>query len=253
MSMAAPMLDSHCHLDRYEDPKATAAEAAERGVFIIAVTNLPSHFGAGLPHVRNFPRVRLALGLHPLAVADHVRERELFLKSLGLTSFVGEVGLDFSREGRDTRDTQLASFRFVAKCIASDRKVVSLHSRGAEAAVIDILTEFKLPISIFHWYSGPLGVLDEALSQGHFFSVNPAMVRSKKGQRIITRIPPDRALTETDGPYVKISRVPVRPWDIVLVESHLSHLWGIQPEEVRRRICSNFRHILCRLGVAMVA
>ena len=30
------------------------------------------------------------------------------------------------------------------------------------------------------------------------------MIRSDKGQRIIARIPRDRVLTETDGPYVKI-------------------------------------------------
>jgi TatD DNase family protein len=244
------MLDGHCHLDRYEDPKATAAEAVQRGVFTIAVTNLPSHFRIGLPHVRGLPRIRLALGLHPLAVADQVRERELFRELLGLTSFVGEVGLDFSREGRDTRDSQLASFRFVAQCIGSDSKVVSLHSRHAESAVLEILTEFKIPMAIFHWYSGSLSVLDKALSRGHFFSVNPAMVRSEKGKRIIGRIPLDRLLTETDGPYVKINGVSARPWDTLLVENHLSLLWNIPLAEVRKQIWSNFQAILNQLGLA---
>src|SRR5258708_36788929 len=90
-----PLLDAHVHLDRYDDPAKIAKDAAVRGVFIIAVTNLPSHFIAGLPHVRNLPSVRLSLGLHPLAAADHIAERKLFLDSLSLTQFIGEVGLNF--------------------------------------------------------------------------------------------------------------------------------------------------------------
>ena len=229
-----------------------ASEATDRGVFTIAVTNLPSHFKAGLLHVRDLPRIRLGLGLHPLAANEHVRELELFQKSLHLTSFVGEVGLDFSREGKETRDIQLASFRIIAESVARAPKVVSLHSRSAESAVLDTLIEFKVPIAIFHWYSGPLGVLDEAISQGHFFSVNPAMIISEKGKKIVARIPADRLLTETDGPYVKIGRVPAKPWDVTLVENYLSRIWAIQPEEARSRIWRNFRQMLHRLGLVKV-
>ena len=247
------MLDAHSHLDRYKNPNTIAVAAAEHGVFTIAVTDLPSHFLVGLPHVRNLPRVRLALGLHPLASANHEHERTLFLKSVHLTSFVGEVGLDFSREGKGTRDIQLASFRCVAESVAAAHKVVSLHSRGAESAVLDILTEFRIPVAIFHWYSGPVNVLDEAVSRGHFFSVNPAMVRSVNGKRIIERIPPDRLLTETDGPHVKIGRAPALRGDVVVVENHVSQLWATPPEDVRKRVWSNFRQVLSGLGLITVA
>lgn len=243
------MLDVHCHLDRYKDPNKIAAESAVRGVFTIAVTNLPSHFIVGLPHVRNLKCVRLALGLHPLASFDHKLERKIFLESIHHTSFVGEVGLDFSREGKDTREIQLESFRLVAKSVAAGSKVVSLHSRGAESVVLDILTEYKVPIAIFHWFSGPLPVLDEVASKGHLFSVNPAMAGSEKGKQIIARIPPDQLLTETDGPYAKIGRFPACPWDVVQVEKYLSQVWAVRPEEVRKRVWSNFRQMLSMLGL----
>jgi TatD DNase family protein len=248
-----PILDSHCHLDRYSNPLQVAAEAAHRGVFTIAVTNLPSHFRIGLSHVRNLPRIRLGLGLHPLAANEHSRELVLFKEFLNLTSFVGEVGLDFSREGKDTREIQLASFRAIARLLAKAPKVVSLHSRSAESAVLDTLIEFKAPVAIFHWYSGPLGLLDEAISQGHYFSVNPAMILSEKGKKIIARIPLDRLLTETDGPYVKIGREPARPWDVKLVEDYLSRTWAVQPEEVRNHVWLNLQKILLQLGLLVVS
>ncbi len=246
------MLDVHCHIDRYKDPNTIAAEAQREGVYTIAMTNLPSHFLTGLPHVRNFSKVQLALGLHPLAFGDFERERTLFRKSFHLTSFIGEVGLDFSRSGNLGREVQLLNFRLVAEAVSKSKKVMSLHSRGAESTVLDILIEFKIPIAIFHWYSGPLRVLDEVVSQGHYFSINSAMLQSEKGQQVIARIPPDRLFTETDGPYVKVAGVPARPWNVVLVEKYLSKIWAIQPEEARDRVRSNFLHMLTRLGLTNI-
>lgn len=150
------------------------------------------------------------------------------------------------------REIQLRSFRFVAHCVASRYKFLSLHARGADSAVLDVLTEFSIPAAVFHWYSGPLRVLDEALSHGHYFSVNPAMMRSEKGRRIVARVPPERILTETDGPYVKIGERPAQPGHVSLVENELARMWDVSPGEVRSRIWSNFRQVLHRLGLISV-
>lgn len=243
------MLDAHCHIDRYKSPNKIALDADKRGVFTIAMTNLPSHFLAGLPHVQNIKRIRLALGMHPLVASHHMQERKLFEQSLSLTSFVGEVGLDFSREGKDTQDLQIDTFRFIAKLVSGTHKVISLHSRGAEAEILEILAEFKITASIFHWYTGSVSSLDEAISHGHYFSVNPAMIRSEKGQQIIKRIPVDRLLTESDGPYVKNGKFSIKPWDVIEVEKYLSRIWDVPLGEVSERIWANFRRLLIQKGL----
>ena len=72
-------------------------------------------------------------------------------------------------------------------------------------AVVDALDqEYPHPV-VFHWYSGTLKTLDTAIERGHFFSINPAMLLSKKGRTIVERIPTDRALTESDGPFINVS------------------------------------------------
>lgn len=238
------MLDSHCHLDRYEDAQAVAAEAARRGVFTIAVTNLPSHFRAGVPHVRRFAKVRLALGLHPLAAAEHAREISDFEALLSTTSFVGEVGLDYSKEGRETKARQLESFRHVARLVGQSPKVLSLHSRGAEDDLLRVLEEFRVTRAIFHWYSGSLKTLGDILAAGHLLSVNPAMARSRKGREIIAQIPRAQILSETDGPYVRVGGVAARPWDAALVERHLAKAWDCPVEETRAQLWSNFMDIV---------
>jgi len=243
------MLDAHCHLDRYDDPKKVAAEAHADGVFVIAVTNLPSHFELGQPHAKLMTGIRLALGLHPLAAEEHERERGKFEQLFSSTSFIGEVGLDFSRGGKATAEVQLKSFRLVAKLSATNAKFMTVHSRGAEQATLAVLREFNHPPVVFHWYTGPLGLIDEAIAAGHYFSVNPAMLASEKGRQIISQLPRNRVLTETDGPFVKLRGKPVRPNAVASVEEYLSETWHINKADVRSNVWSNFRHLLTGLGL----
>src|SRR5581483_48855 len=157
---------------------------------------------------------------------------------------VGEVGLDFSPEGVSSRSEQERAFRRVLQAVAGSNKVLSIHSRRAESTVLDLLREFKARPAIFHWYSGPLGVLDRILEAGHFCSVNPAMVRSAHGQKIIGRLPKARVLVETDGPYVKIGGRPATPIDIDLVYQYLSEHWSQPISQVVEQVYSNYLTLL---------
>jgi len=241
------MLDAHCHLDRFENPLAVMRTCDERGAFVVAVTNLPSHFVAGRSHVLPFKRVRLALGLHPLTARQHAAELPLFERLLKETSFVGEVGLDFSRHGRGTEVLQLQTFRIVAGLLSSFPKLATIHSRGAERPVLDVLREYSTPPSVFHWYTGSIPVLEDILRSGHYFSVNPSMAASANGRKIINAIPPNRILTESDGPYGTVRGAPARPWDVPVIEAHLARVWNKNTTEVRAAVWDNFKRLMAPL------
>ena len=238
------MLDAHCHVDLYSQPAAVADRAAAAGAFTVMVTNLPSAYDRSRPHVAARRRIRLALGLHPLLGPQHLAERDLFRARAITTSFIGEVGLDFSEEGKGTADLQIESFEFVLKTIAGLPKFVSIHSRRAEAQVLEMLRTAKRTSAVFHWYTGPIGVLRQAIACGHYFSVNHAMLNSDNGRRIVSAIPRDRLLTETDGPFVTIAGRPAEPSDIRLVEEGVARVWNVDPAEVRSRVVENFRSIV---------
>lgn len=239
------MLDAHCHLDLYTNPSQTAQNAERAGVLVVCVTNLPSAFLTAWPHVRRFKKVRLALGLHPLNAALHSKEElRRFKELVSQTSFIGEIGLDFSREGNETRDEQLVSFRFALRCLQGQPKFITIHSRQAESAVLELLQqEYPHPV-VFHWYSGNLKTLEAAIEQGHFFSINPAMVRSKKGREAVLRIPRERTLTESDGPFINIGSRTIEPTDIRLVEETLARLWRIEPPQARNIVAENFKQLV---------
>ena len=235
------MIDAHCHIDLYKNPVSVLNESETRGLLILAMTNLPSHFELGYSHTRPFKRVRLALGMHPLLAEKHSNEFAIFERNLSLTSYIGEVGLDYSREGYATKDLQIQSFTRVLNLISDKQKLVSLHSRRAERDVYNLLLQFNIKSAIFHWYSGPLALIDEISASGYFFSVNPAMCKSTSGQKIIRRIPRHRMLTETDGPYVEVNGKTITPKDVYIVCEYLSSIWLLSVEEVQTIVAANFR------------
>ncbi len=238
------MLDTHCHIDLYPNPHAVVKAVERQKILTIAVTNLPSHFEIGQPHLLGFQQIRQALGLHPLMAEHHKKERPKFKQLLSKTSYIGEIGLDFSKAGQDTKNIQIESLRFVFKQIQDRPRFVSLHSRGAESKVLELLEEFNIQGAVFHWYSGSVTVLDQIVQSGYYFSVNPAMTRSKKGRNIIDRIPLDRILTESDGPHIQLRNQPVRPIDIKGVLEVLGDIWEMPFQEADGQVWSNFMKLL---------
>jgi len=238
------MIDSHCHIDLYPHPTEVADRANRDGVLTVMVTNLPSAFERAYPHIQNFKHMRLALGLHPLSAAQHPAEKERFAELVDKTSFIGEIGLDFSRAGYHSRELQIDSLKFVLAALDGKPKFITLHSRRAESTVLRLLQEARRSPVVFHWYSGSLKTLDLALSSGHYFSINPAMITSPNGQKIIAHLPPNRVLTETDAPFVKVGTRVSEPRDVELVENYLASLWGVSRLEVTRSVRENFMAII---------
>lgn len=238
------MIDTHCHIDLYPRPTEVAAAADQAGVLTIIVTNLPSAFERAFPFVTSMRNIRLALGLHPLVAEQHKCELERFRALVDKTSYIGEIGLDFSRAGYGTKELQLQSLKFVLQTLKGKPKFITLHSRQAESAVLDLLEEERQPPIVFHWFTGALSALSRAVNQGHFFSINPAMVNSPNGKKIVEVLPKDRVLTETDGPFVKIGTRSAIPSDVSLVEDYLSSVWQMERYEVRAKIKTNFFQLI---------
>ena len=195
------LIDAHCHIDMLENPEAYLRKQERDGSITLGMTNLPSHFEMGYPHFRNLRRSRLALGYHPLMVAENPNELKLFKKYLPYTSYIGEIGLDFSREGIGSKMQQVEMLRKIFECISGERKIVSVHSRRAEKELYGLLREYDIKNVIFHWYVGPIELIGEIESAGYYFSINEAMTCSQNGCAIIEKISRNRILTETDAPY----------------------------------------------------
>jgi TatD DNase family protein len=236
-------VDTHCHIDRYPDPIAVLAAAGTAKVVTVAVTELPSSFQRLALRLGKKTGVRVALGFHPMKVgAATPLELALFTRSLDRVDYIGEVGLDGSREGRATLRAQVKLFEQLLSQPRIRAKVLTVHSRGAEQETIQRLAQARVT-AILHWYSGALKHVDTAVDAGLWFSVNSAMLRSERGQRVVNALPRERVVTETDGPYTKIGGRPAEPKDIPAVVLGLSRTWHEEPEQARERIFDNMARI----------
>lgn len=236
-------VDTHCHVDRYANPVEVLKQAEASNVVTVAVTEVPSDFQRLSLQLGRRRLTRVALGFHPLrAAAASPLEQALFTRLLDRADYVGEVGLDGSREGRETLRGQVKLFEHLLSQPRIKTKVLTVHSRGAEAETVERLSQAGAT-AILHWYSGALKHIDAALDAGLWFSVNAAMLRSQNGQRIVAALPRDRVVTETDGPFAKLGGRPSEPRDIPTIVRALARHWNETPEEARDRIHANMARI----------
>ena len=242
------MIDTHCHIDLYNNPIEIANECEKLGIITIGMTNLPSHFELGYKHLRTYQKVRLALGLHPLYSELHAIELPGFIRNIPKTSYIGEIGLDFSKQGIASKEIQIDSFKKILAALKDKQKILSLHSRKAEKEVLQFLIAYDIKLAIFHWYSGPLSLIPKIVDSGFYLSVNTAMIKSKSGQAIIQRLPSNCILTESDGPFIENKGNPVKPSDLGSITSFLAKLWNKSENDVQKLIDSNFKRLISSLS-----
>lgn len=240
------MIDFHCHLDLYPNPHAVADECRRRGLYLLSVTTTPSAWNGTRALAREGDRIRTAIGLHPQIAHERRGELPLFDKILAETDYVGEVGLDGSPELRQHWDAQLAVFDHVLRaCAAAGGRILTIHSRRAAKAVLDRLEENPgAGTPILHWFSGGIRDLERAIALGCWFSVGPAMLNGERGRMLAARIPQDRTLTETDGPFSQIGGQSLQPWQVDQAVAELGRIWSVPTAAAEQRVQSNFRALV---------
>ena len=189
----------------------------------------------------SLPNILPAIGLHPELVKERYGELSLLLEKIPDEKYIGEIGLDYSNKyNYADRELQRKVFeKILDKCSETGNRVISIHSRRASSEVIDMVGNAFPGTIILHWYSGGLTDLEKAIEYDFYFSVNSTMVRSKSGQKIISRIPPARILIETDGPFLEMNNRPAEPQDINNVIEYLGKTWKIDTHEVNSIIRNN--------------
>ena len=119
---------------------------------------------------------------------------------------------------------------------------MSIHSRASATAVLDELKGID-GIPVLHWFTGTKNQLNRAIDMGCWFSVGPAMLNTKKGVELVSIIPRDRILTETDGPFAKHRGNMLMPWESDIAVNILSEIWNQSIEQTLADLRDNFRSV----------
>jgi TatD DNase family protein len=237
----AKYVDAHCHLDLYKNVHEVIREAERTGVLVFGVTNTPSVFPYTENLSKEFNLVVPAVGLHPELVLQRNHELPQFWEYLKRTKYVGEIGLDYVTKDQNVRRTQREIFsQIIDRCAQYPDKILTVHSRRSASDVIGIIGN-KFPGKvILHWFSGSDREANAAISNGYYFSINNSMVQSKKGRCLVERIPKDKLLTETDGPFISVSGSPMQPAQIPLIIETLAEILVMNTNEVKQQLLTNY-------------
>jgi TatD DNase family protein len=228
-----PSLDAHAHID----PTVTVRQVEALGhSHTFAVTRSLDE-ARQVVHSRGADRLTWGIGVHPgVASAQERYDEAMFARLLPSFSLVGEIGLD-RRAGDLSR--QALTLESVLRVAADQPVLLSVHSTGATELLLDLLEAQPHPGLILHWWADDGPTLSRAVATGAYFSVNAAVKPT-----ILSRLPLDRVLTETDFPARRGGGR--RPGDTGAVEAMLGEAWGAGPQETRHRVWANLRRLSAR-------
>jgi TatD DNase family protein len=261
------MIDSHCHLDDYENLAEILAHAEEAGVhqlLAIGIGDGPDTMHRALEISHAHPQVFATAGIHPQEA--HRASPEALAKLETLVNdprciAIGEIGLDYYHLTNPDIATQQAAFIAQLAIAAAARKPITIHVRTSELAIPaararygsadaweDLLTilsdHWKLP-GIMHCFSGNQSQADRALAAGFYlsFAGNLTYPKSTTIQSIASTVPADRILIETDAPFLTPTPLrgqPNQPAYITHTAAFLATLRNITPATLSTQTTQNF-------------
>jgi len=243
MDTKTNLIDTHCHLEAVENLPEALSEAKNAGLSgIVAVgEDFESNqkileIAQGKYPVKIYP----ALGLHPGKVSDENfgKTIEQIEKNADKIAAVGETGLDFwippAKKNKVQRELQIKSFLAQIEIAKKYDLALSIHSRGAWQEAFDTAKNAEAKKCIFHWYSGPLDVLELILKAGYYISATPALEYSVQLIEAIKITPIEKILIETDSPVTYKPRTGIykaRPKDLTRTLKALADIKQISTEE----------------------
>ena len=235
--------DTHAHIDHLKDIPGAMQRAHEAGVIGIIAQSMDlasCHANLKLQEEYAYPPMHLGLGMHPseAKMADVSAIIDLIHQHKERLSHVGEIGLDFwykwVRKDQEKKDEQRAVFRAFLECAKQVDLPVVVHSRGCWRECFETLQDMDITKAEFHWYSGPLDVLEDILNAGYFVSATPSLAKSEQAQAAIAMAPITQTFIETDCPVYDLE-----PKDVFQTLQAYCDLKVITPEDAIKQLNIN--------------
>ena len=144
---------------------------------------------------------------------------------------IGECGLDYFRN-YSPRIAQQHAFHRQLELAARLGKPVFLHQRDAHADFLAILREHwpRLCGGVAHCFTAGADELDSDLELGLAIGITGWICDERRGRHLlelVQRIPAERLLIETDGPYLLPRDLTPKPASRRNEPSHLPHIAAI--------------------------
>jgi TatD DNase family protein len=203
-----------------EDRADMMRRAADAGVHKIIVTGSSddSNVQAANLAEQSSGVLYSTAGVHPHHASDYTDDSDALIRSLvkkDCVVAVGECGLDYFRDF-SPRDAQLDAFKRQLDIAKDSGLPVFLHQRDAHDDFVDVLEPALPEISraVAHCFTGEGESLREYIAMGLYVGITGWICDERRGKHlhdIVSIIPDDKLLIETDAPYLLPRTIRPRP------------------------------------------
>jgi TatD DNase family protein len=274
------LIDSHAHLDFYDDPAPILAAASEAGlgaILAIGIGDGPATMQRALEiaEARSTPSLAIhaSAGIHPQEAHQATPEALEKLTKLARNPrilAIGEIGLDYYHLENPNIEVQQGAFIAQMAIAAAARKPILIHCRTSELASPEVKLRFReqdafadlirlihqhwtptgIP-GVMHCFSGSPAEAQQALATGFYlsFAGNLTYPKALGIQQAAREAPDDRLLVETDCPF--LAPIPLRgqqnqPAYVTHTADFLAQLRNTTPAAIAAQTSANF-HTLFHL------
>lgn len=220
------MIDTHCHLtdEKFEGKiEEVLEDAREAHVERILVPTVGLRDGRrAIELAEKYEDVWAMVGVHPEVLADETNPAnrsewlasggdwtsrlEELARSSDRVIGIGEIGLDFYYDKEKTsKRLQTDLFRKQLELAIKLNLPAVIHMRNAETEIIEVMNEMpRLPAGQFHCWSGSEEFLNYILERDFYVSFcgNITYNSADNLRALISGVPLNRLLLETDSPYL---------------------------------------------------
>lgn len=233
-------IDAHAHLDHVPGADSAISSAKSSGCAAIVTSGYTHEANQkALELAQKFPNyVFPVLGIAPSVAMDlseeQFGEQFSFVKSNAHKAVaIGEIGLDFHwPTNKEQIYREYSSFKAQLEFAVSKDLPVVIHSRKAEEECVDFLIAAGASKALLHFFSGTPELAKKAAEAGFHFTTPP--VKSAARKRMLSEIPLDRILLESDCPYVGKT-----PSDAAKAAGLVAEAKGISIEEALKSATEN--------------
>ena len=245
------MIDTHAHLDSFDDTKLKEVIKRAKDVKIEKIINPsaePSNFERVLKIAEENDFIFAALGVHPEEVdkfEDDTLDEIRRLSENKKVVAIGEIGLDYYWT-TDTKEKQKEIFSRQLELAKELKLPVIIHDREAHEDTYNLLKladlgDIKV---IMHCFSGSVEFMKQCTKEGWYIALGGVVTfkNAVKPKEVAKNVPSDKLLIETDCPY--LAPVPYRgkenePSYMLESAKCIAEIRGISLEELNKITTKN--------------
>lgn len=233
------IIDTHCHLypSEMQNAEEIIKECADNNISVILNGVDIASNNEILELSKKYDNVYAAIGLNYDQI-DTFTDEDLVLLEEQIKNnkivALGEIGIDYYWT-KENSEKQIYFFKKQLELAEKYDLPVIVHAREASQEVFDIIKNSNVRKGSMHCYAGSIELAKEYIKLGFYIGIDGPITydNNRKGVELVSNIPVENLLIETDSPYLSPLRGQINtPLNLKYIAGKISEIKNISIEEI---------------------